>query len=49
MPCHRAWRHQCPTNGRFTRVSYKGTGNAHAPYAEPVKAGWGYHTYRLMF
>ncbi|MEE6264980.1 MULTISPECIES: FG-GAP repeat domain-containing protein [Streptomyces] len=28
---------------------YKGTGNARAPYAKPVKLGWGYQTYRLMF
>ncbi|MFF2808790.1 FG-GAP repeat domain-containing protein [Streptomyces sp. NPDC058000] len=28
---------------------YKGTGNARAPFAKPVKVGWGYQTYRLMF
>ncbi|MER6050693.1 VCBS repeat-containing protein [Streptomyces sp. NPDC001793] len=28
---------------------YKGTGNPRAPYAKPVKIGWGYNAYRLMF
>ncbi|MFI1203094.1 FG-GAP repeat domain-containing protein [Streptomyces sp. NPDC020883] len=35
------------TNGDL--YLYKGTGNARAPYAKPVKIGWGYNAYRLMF